>query len=122
MTNQSPKPGLEDLIRQAMVPKGHRPATDADIEKMLDAMGNEPMSDAKKDRMLRKIRGQEPVFPVAPVATPTVSSQLSRDEQEVYALCRSKNQPLPPDLAAKVKALEEKATRKPGPQGDVLRG
>ncbi len=122
MTNQPPKPGLEDLIRQTMVPKGHRPATDADIEKMLDAMGNESMSDAKKDRMLRKIRGHEPVFPIAPAATPAVSSQLSPEEQEVYALCRSKNKPLPPDLAAKVKALEEKAARKPGSGGEAPHG
>lgn len=122
MTNQPPKPGLEDLIRQALVPKGHRPATDADIEKMLGAVGSEPMSDARKDRMLRKIRGQEPVFPLATVAMPAFSAQLSPEEQEVYALCRSKNKPLPPDLAAKVKALEEKAAKKPGPGGDVPRG
>lgn len=122
MTSQPPKPRLEDLIRQSMVPKGHRPATDADIEKMLDAMGNETMSDAKKDRMLRKIRGHEPVFPIDPAATPAVSSELSPEEQEVYALCRSKNKPLPPDLAEKVRTLEEKAAKKPGPSGDTPRG
>lgn len=122
MTKQPPKPGLEGLIRQTMVPKGHRPETDADIEKMLDTMGSEPMSDTKKDRILRKIRGQEPVFPTTPLAMPALSTQLSPEEQEVYALCRSKNKPLPTDLALKVKALEERAAKKPGPGGDVSRG
>ncbi len=122
MTNQLPKPDLEDLIRQATVPKGHRPETDADIEKMLDAIGSEPMNDAKKDRMLRKIRGQEPVFPIPAPATHEVGAQLTPEEQEVFALCRSKNKPLPPDLAAKVKALEEEAAKKPGPWGDAPRG
>lgn len=122
MSNQHPDMRRDDLLRRALVPKGYRPTKDADIEKMLDAICDHPIDEAKFQRMLRKINGQEPTFPERPSPVPSLTGQLTPEEQEVFALCRSKNKPLPPDLAAKVKALEEKAAKKPGPGGDAPRG
>jgi hypothetical protein len=95
-----------------MVPKGYRPKEDADIEKLLDAVGTEPMSEEKKQRMLRKIKGLEPVFAPCSPPTPVTATELTEQEQELVALHRGRNKPLPPDLAAKVKAMEERAAKK----------
>lgn len=122
MSNQSPESRRDAMLRRALVPKGYRPTKDADIEKMLDAVGDQPIDETKIQRMLRKINGQEPVFPEQLSPIPVITGQLTPEEQDVFALCRSKNKPLPPDLAAKVKALEEMTAKKPGPGGDAPRG
>jgi len=122
MNNQHPNMRRDALLRRALVPKGYRPTKDADIEKMLDTIGEEPMSEEKLQRMLRKVNGQEPVFPDRTTPASKLTTELSPEEKEVHALCRSKNEPLPPDLAAKVKALEEKTAKKPNPDGEPLRG
>lgn len=114
MTNQSPDSRRDAMLRRALVPKGYRPTKDADIKRMLNAADDQPIDEAKLQRMLRKINGQELMFPVRTVPAPMIVDQLTPDEQDVFALCRSKNKPLPPDLAAKVKALEEKAAKKHG--------
>ena len=119
MNNQSPDSRRDAMLRRALVPKGYRPTKLADIDKMLDAIGEQPIEEAKFQRMLRKINGQEPVFPERTALAPAIPDQLTAEEQDVYALCRSKNKPLPPDLAARVKALEEKAAKKPDPYGDA---
>ncbi|MCC6361274.1 MAG: hypothetical protein IT450_21255 [Phycisphaerales bacterium] len=110
------------MLRRALVPKGYRPTKDTDIEKMLDAIGDQPIDEATLQRMLRKINAQEPMFPERFELVPVIAGELTAEEQEVFVLCRSKNKPLPPDLAAKVKALEEKAAKRPGPMGDLPRG
>lgn len=118
MNNQSSDSQRDAMLRRALVPKGYRPTKHADIKKMLDAIGDQPIEEAKLQRMLRKINGHEPVFPERTAPAPAIPDQLSAEEQEVYALCRSKNKPLPPDLAAKVRALEEKAAKESRPDGD----
>ncbi len=109
MSNSHRSDERDALLNRALVPKGYRPARSVDIERMLDAIGDQPISDEKLQRMLRKINGQEPVFPDRSTPPSILDSSLSPKEQEEFALCRSKNKPLPPDLAAKVKALEERA-------------
>ena len=107
------------LLRRALIPKGYRPTKLEDVEKMLDAIGDQPVGESKLQRMLRKVSGQEPMFLEHTSPAPKTPDQLTAKEQEVYALCRSKNKPLPPDLAAKVNALERKAGRNREPNGDI---
>lgn len=118
MSNKQPDMRRDALLRRALVPKGFRPTKDVDIEKLLDTIGEQPISEEMLQRMLRKVNGQEAIFPDRATPAPTLTTELSPQEHEAYALCRSKNKPLPPDLAAKVKALEAKAGRQVNSDGE----
>lgn len=122
MTDSNPDRRLEDLLRRALVPKGYRPTKDDDIERLLDTVGSHAISEEKKQRMLRKIRGQEAVFPERSPEIPEPPEQLTEAEEQMRVLCRSRGQPLPPDLAAKVKAMEERASTKPKPDAESSNG
>lgn len=122
MNNRHPDMRRDALLRRALVPKGYRPTKDADIEKMLDTIGHEPISEEKMQRMLRKINGQEPMFPDRTSPPPLSTAELNESERQLVALHRAQNKPLPPDLAAKVKAMEERASKKPNPGGEPAGG
>ncbi len=115
MTNQPPNMRRDALLRRALVPKGYRPTTAADIDKLLDTIGEEPMSEEKKQRMLRKINGQEPVFPDRLSTPPLSAVEITEEERKLVALHRAQSKPLPSDLAAKVEAMEQRAAKKPEP-------
>lgn len=109
---------LMKLIRNALVPKGHRPQTNAEIEQMLQLVDAEPMSEEKRQRMLRKIEGQQALFEkIQPSSSETDAVALTALEEELVALHRAQGKELPPELAAKLKAMEERARRLPG-EGD----
>ena len=114
MTGEQPHMRRDALLRRALVPKGYRPTKPADIDKLLDMVGDEPMTDEQKERMLRKINGQAPMFPdrSAPSA-PLLTTELTETERELAAMYKAQNKPLPPDLAAKVKAMEQRASKRP---------
>ncbi len=115
MTNQNPEMRRDMLLRRALVPKGYRPTKNSDIEKMLNTIDDAPIDHDKKARMLRKINSQEPMFqrPAKPIFT--VDTKLTEQEREMVALHRAQNKPLPPDLAAKVKAMEQRTSAKSDP-------
>lgn len=113
MTNQNFDIHLDGLVRSALVPKGYRPIKNSDIEKLLDTIEEEPISEEKKQRMLRKIRGQEPVFQDRTYPESIITTDLTAQEKEFVTLHRAKNRPLPPDLAAKLKEMEKRASKKP---------
>ncbi len=79
---------------------------------MLDAIDSEPIDIEKEKRMLRKISGLEPVFPDRSYVAPVENSELTAYERELVTLHRAQGKPLPPDLAAKVKQMEERAAKK----------
>lgn len=116
MTSEQPNMRRDALLNRALISKGHRPATAAGIDQFLGAIDAAPMTDEKKQRMLRKINGQEPVFVDRSTPPPLVTTELSECERELAAMYRAQNRPLPPDLAAKIKSLEDRATNrgKPG--------
>lgn len=118
MNNQSSEKKLDMLLRRTLVPKGYRPTKLDDIEKMLRTIDSEPMSPEKQERMLRKINGVEPVFPEAKPTNPIATGELTPEELELVALHRSLNKPLPSDLEAKIKALEERAAQDPNADED----
>lgn len=119
MTDQTPDKPLDALLRRSLIPRGYRPERDADIEKMLAAMDDEGMTLEKHERMLRKINGEEPTFVPLPHSDSTeVAEQLSEQERELVALHRAQGKPLPPDLAAKLKAMEQRAAQPPSDETD----
>lgn len=113
----NPNMHRDALLRRAMVPKGYRPLKAQDIEKMLNSIDPVPMSEEKKHRMLRKIGGQQSMFVEAADRGTVSIAELTEVEKEMVVLCRSQGKPLPPDLAAKIKAMEERA-RNPNPPKD----
>lgn len=112
MDKQNADSQRDALLRRALVPKGFRPAKIADIEKMLDVIDDEPISEEKVQRMLRKVNGQEPIFPERQTQTREMPTELNESERALCAMYRSRNKPLPPDLAAKIKAMEERAQKR----------
>lgn len=66
-------------------------------------------------RLLRKIDGREPVFERPIVRPMALSGELSAEERELVALCRSRGRELPPELAKKLRELEERAAKPPEP-------
>lgn len=98
------------LLRRALVPKGYRPQKAQDIEKMLNSIDPVPMSEDKKKRMLRKIAGECPIFAEAFDHRNAPVAELTEAEREMAVLCRSQGRPLPPDLAAKINAMEKRSS------------
>lgn len=52
---------INSLIHRALGPRGLRPESQGDIEAMLDTIGGEELSEEKFRRMMKKIKGKEPV-------------------------------------------------------------
>ena len=116
MTNHDPDVAFGRLLHRAIVAKGLRPTTAVDIDKMLNAVKGEPLSDEKLQRMLRKINGLEPMGTSSVDETACyhgIESQLSETEAELLALHRAQRQPLPPELEAKLKELAKRAAEPP---------
>jgi hypothetical protein len=81
---------------------------------MLEALGGQPVSAEKLQRMLRKVNGQEPVFSKPePDIAPVWSAELTEQERELVALHRAQGKPLPPDLETKLQAMERRAAQPP---------
>lgn len=113
MDSKKPNTSRNDLLRRALTAKGYRPTRAADIERFLDAMKAPPLDSEAAQRMLRKIRGEQEIFP-SRVPAEATGVELSEEERELVAMYRAnKRKDLPPDLAAKVKAMEERAMQRP---------
>lgn len=113
MNSKQPNMRRDALLRRALVPKGYRPTKALDIDGLLDAMSTTPIDGETKSRMLRKVNGQEEMFPDRLSPPPVVSSELTETERELVAMYRAKNKDLPPDLAEKVKAMEARTAQRP---------
>lgn len=115
MTKKQPDMRRDALLRRALIPKGHRPTTDADVDKLLDTVSATPLSQEQFERMLQKINGTIPTFRDRFESPPILTTELSEAERELVALYRAQNKPLPSDLAAKVLAMEQKVVKPPTP-------
>jgi len=114
MTEQPTDRRLMKLIRASLVPKGHRPRTNTEIEQMLQLVDAPSVSEEKLQRMLRKIEGQEAMFEKPqPLQSESGAVELTATEAALVALHRSQGTDLPPELAEKLKAMEERARRLP---------
>ena len=104
---------LYDLIFEAMIPAGHRPETDEEIEAMLEACAGDELPQEQFNRMLRKIRGQEEIGIRETDDISLIESQLTEEQQELVALHRAEGKELPPEIQALLEKLrmEAKAQR-----------
>ena len=107
---------LNSLIFQAIVPEGLRPSSPSDIEAMLDTIGGEEQSDEKFNRMLRKIRGEEPIGVRHDEIEPT-SALLTAEEEKLVALYRSRGERIPPEIEAKLEEMRKRARQKKNNEG-----
>jgi hypothetical protein len=114
MTKQNPDLQFDQLIKAALVPKGHRPRTPEEVDRMLDLIDAPEVSDHKLQRMLRKINGEEPMFVEPDTQAPQPNSgELTAAERELVALYRSQGKDLPPEIQEKLRVMEERASRPP---------
>lgn len=109
MSSQNADRRLDSLVFRASVPRGFRPETDAEIDAMLDALGGETLPKEKMGRMLRKIRGEEPVG-VRPAPEPLHElARLTSDQRELVALCRAEGREIPPEIQAILDEMRKRA-------------
>ena len=118
MSVQNPDSAFDRLVHRALVPKGLRPRTNEDIEQLLNTIGGEPVSDEKLKRMLRKIDGREQIGPQRHAQPAPDDAELTADERELVAMYRAQGKSLPPELAAKLKAMEERAAQPPDDEAE----
>lgn len=117
---QNPDFRFDQLLKASLVSKGYRPRTDADIEQMLDVTDVKAVSDEKLKRMLRKVNGEEPMLAQNTMSMPQGGAhELTTTERELVALHRAQGKELPPELAAKLRAMEERARRSADEEADA---
>jgi len=101
---------LNELLFKAIVPKGLRPETPEEIDAMLDAIGGETPSENAVQRMLRKIRGEEPLAnPQENIDFgPSGAEAVDLSDAEL-ALYRNRNDDVPPEIDQLLQDMEHEA-------------
>lgn len=117
--NESEQNAMNDeLIQRALIPPGLRPTTNDEIERMLDSIGGEAMSDGKLERMLRKVTGEEPIGVRQPRESSEPLRQLSPEQEEQVALyLRAEGKEIPPDIQEILDEIEKRAAEPPDEPG-----
>ena len=101
---------LSELVFRAIVPKGLRPETPEEIDAMLDAIGSEVPSEESVQRMLRKVRGEEPL--AEPCGeTGSGDSRMGSVElpETEAALYRNREDEIPPEVERMLQEMENEA-------------
>ena len=110
---------LNDLVFKAIVPKGLRPETPEEIDAMLDVIGGEALSEDTVQRMLQKIRGEEPLGEPQKeggLGSPEdVAESLSAAELALY---RNRNDDIPPEVEQLLQDMEDEALQDGEDDGD----
>lgn len=101
---------LSKLLYNALIPRGFRPTTNDEIESMLETIGGETLSEEKRERMLRKIRSEEPIRLRAEQLINFTSKALTEEQKELVELCRAKGEEIPADIQALLDEMEKRAT------------
>jgi hypothetical protein len=113
---------LLDLVRQAVVPAGHRPESPEQVEAMLRACADATMTDEKLQRMLRKINGLLPIGerPEAEMLdSEAFEKSLTEEQRELVALHKAQGSEMPPEIRALLQRFREEAKRRePPPSSD----
>lgn len=110
----SERESMYSIIRDALVARGLRPDALEDIEAMLDVLGGDTFPVNKVERMLRRIRGVQPID-LDPVDNEDERVQaLNAEERELVAFYRAKGQEIPPEIRAKLDAMRQRAREEKG--------
>ena len=101
---------LNELVFKAIVPKGLRPETEEEINDMLDVMEDEPLPEDTIQRMLRKIRGEEPLGKRQEMHEPDSADIHAVDlPEEEAVLYRNQTDDLPPEVEQVLQDMEDEA-------------
>lgn len=113
MSSDNEDKKLYSLIYKAIVPKGLRPESQEEIEAMLDTIGGEPLPEDKFMRMMRKIKGEEPVG-VMPDESDIflLEEKLTSHERELLAHYRTRGEAIPPEIRQKLDEMRKRALGK----------
>jgi hypothetical protein len=68
------------------------------------------MADDKLSRMLRKISGEEPIFPMETYSESLADAECE-EAMELAAMYKAQGKPIPEELVAKLKLMEEQAAK-----------
>lgn len=99
-------------IYKAIVPKGLRPESQKDIDAMLETVGGEALPQDKFQRMLRKIKGEEPLGFEAQCKSSESFESLTSREKELVVLYREQGKAIPPDIQKKLEDMRKRAKGK----------
>jgi len=99
---------LNSLIFEAIIPKGLRPESQSDIEVMLDVTGGEKFTEDKLQRMLGKVRGEEPIGFCDWKSLDSLE-KLTERQQELVVFYRSRGRELPQEVKSKLDEIRRRA-------------
>jgi hypothetical protein len=101
---------LNDLVFKAIVPKGLRPETPEETDALLDVVGGEKLPEDAIRRMLRKIRGEEPLGR-PPQASGTYSQEAEAASLSDAELAHYRNRKgdIPPEVKQLLEDMEDEA-------------
>lgn len=111
MSDQQANRKLHELVYRSVVPIGYRPRSDSDIEAMLDTIDCEPLSQQQQERVLRKIKGEEPVGIAGDDDCPASSVEETEAERELAAMFKAEGDEIPPEIQEKLKQMEDEAAK-----------
>lgn len=100
---------LSKLLYNALIPRGFRPTNNEEIEAMLETISGESLTEEKRERMLRKISGEEPIGVRIEQALNAPPQALTEEQKELVELWRAKGEKIPPDIQALLDEMEKRA-------------
>lgn len=110
MSEKIPDDMIDGLIRRAIVPKGFRPRSSAELEKAQEALGDDPTADSVVDHVLESIL--DDTLPLERCETlefiSTDEQQVEESSDELVEMFRSGGD-IPPDIAKRLLELENEA-------------
>lgn len=107
MTSERQEKLIDGLLRRAIIAKGYRPRTEDEEDAMLEAFGHVEISEAKRDRMLRKIRGEQQFD--AELPGEFSGGTAAEVNEELAAMFRGEGEEISPELQARLDELERRA-------------
>jgi hypothetical protein len=112
---------FDGLVRRAIVPRGFRPQSNAEIESMLEGLGHGEMPEEKLQRMLAKIHRQIRLsWENGDGDSPDWECD-SAEAHELAEMFRARGEELPPELEQKLREMEKRAAE-PGDQEKEAHG
>jgi len=108
MSDKKPRERLDLLCYQAVVPAGFDPRSDAEIERMLAALGGESPAD-RTERILAKVLGNRPLVWEETIATSDVTESSDFEAAEFAEMFRAPGEPLSKEQEEKLRAMEMRA-------------
>lgn len=108
---------FDGLVRRCFVPKGFRPESEEDIDTMFEALGSSDLSETKRSRMLRKIRGEEPLIWERSDST-GVRLDSAAQAREMVEMFRARGEEVPAELEERLRELEQQAAQEVDEESD----